>query len=350
VRPIVGEDQLAISALASYLDLSDPRNISCKTFDTSGLAKEMGSNNSKRDSISILSQNVRSMSKNFEKLYDVVQQVNEGSGNSFLFSVIAVQETWQVKECFNIPGYQKFIAKTRAEGNGGGIGFFVKDGYEFEILKEPSIFEKRVHESMFIRIIGKNQTGTVIGNIYRPNTAPYESIKRSTEHLSKSIEYIQQKYRHDSIVILGDFNIDLLGEENKDTLEFISELSSRGFMELISVPTRESDSSKTLLDHNWVCSKFRSQSGVVSSGISDHHATFLTLEHKPKSEKVQTTFLKRELNAAKISALDEALIQTDWSSVTNETNPAIAYTNFSQIFYVTFNTQCPVIMKKMKNK
>ena len=70
----------------------------------------------------------------------------------------------------------------------------------------------------------------MIGNVYRPNTAPYASIRRSTEYLSKSIEYIQQKYRHDSIVILGDFNIDLLGEENNDTLDFISELVSKGFI------------------------------------------------------------------------------------------------------------------------
>ena len=334
------------------MGLPDIRNTACEIFDTLELAKKMGQNinNSKRDSFSILSQNIRSMSKNFENLYGVTQQVNKESKNSFLFSVIAVQETWKVKEVFHIPGYQKFVSKTRAEGNGGGIGFFVREGCEFEILKEPSIFEKRVHESMFIRIAGGNQGGIVIGNVYRPNTAPYASIRRSTEYLSKSIEYIQQKYRHDSIVILGDFNIDLLGEENNDTLDFISELVSKGFIELISVPTRESDSSKTLLDHIWVCSKFRSQTGVVCSGISDHHATFLSIEHKPKADKGPNTFQKREINSAKISMLEQNLVHTDWSSVTNEKNPVIAYKNFFQLFYKTFNMHCPVITKRIKNK
>jgi hypothetical protein len=42
---------------------------------------------------------------------------------------------------------------------------------------------------MFIRIVGGSQGGIVI--IYRPNTAPYASIRRSTEYLSKSIEYIR---------------------------------------------------------------------------------------------------------------------------------------------------------------
>jgi len=112
------------------MGLPDIRNTACEIFDTLELAKKMGQNinKSKRDSFSILSQNIRSMSKNFENLYGVTQQVNKESKNSFLFSVIAVQETWKVKEVFHIPGYQKFVSKTRAEGNGGGIGFFCKGG------------------------------------------------------------------------------------------------------------------------------------------------------------------------------------------------------------------------------
>ena len=106
----IGEDELAVPALASYLDLLDAENSVCKKFDSSGLAKEMGRNCSKRNSFSIFSQNMRSISQNFDKLHDVVQEVNQGSGNSFLFSIIAVQETWKVNEIFNIPGYQKFIS------------------------------------------------------------------------------------------------------------------------------------------------------------------------------------------------------------------------------------------------
>ena len=293
---------------------------------------------------------MRSISQNFDKLYDVVQEVNQGSGNSFLFSIIAVQETWKVNEIFNIPGYQKFISKTRADGNGGGVGFFVREGCEFELLKEPSKFEKRVHESIFIRVIGKNKGGIVIGNIYRPNTAPYASVRKSTEYLSKSIDYIQKNFRHDSIVIVGDFNVDLAGEDSKETLNFTSELESRGFAELISIPTRENDSSNTLLDHIWVNSSFRNSVGVVSSGISDHHATFLTLEHKIKAEKGANTFQKRELKAANISLLKETLIQTDWSPITNIQNPVMAYNNFFQTSYEIFNTKCPIVTKKSRNK
>ena len=67
------------------MGLPDIRNTACEIFDTLELAKEMGQNinNSKRDSFSILSQNIRSMSKNFENLYGVTQQVNKESKNSF---------------------------------------------------------------------------------------------------------------------------------------------------------------------------------------------------------------------------------------------------------------------------
>ena len=71
----------------------------------------------------------------------------------------------------------------------------------------------------------------------------------------------------------------------------------------------------------------------MCSGISEHHATFLSLEHKPKADKGPNTFQKREINAAKISMLEQNLVYTDWSFVTNEKNPVIAYKNFFQLFY-----------------
>ena len=112
-----------------------------------------------------------------------------------------------------MPHYQKFISKTRTRGiAGGGIGFFVREGCEYEVLNEPSIYEERVHESLFIRVKGKNG-GVVIGNVYRPNTAPYANINKSTQHLSRSIDYVRRNFRNDSIVIVGDFNVDLLGED-----------------------------------------------------------------------------------------------------------------------------------------
>ena len=340
-----------IPTLASHLDLRDETESACLNFENyEGLSKILKSKTIKTEAFSILSQNVRSMSQNFESLRDLVQKINEDSKNNFLFTVLAVQETWQVREDFNIPRYQHFTSRARAGGNGGGIGFFVKEGCEFEVLGEASFFDERVHESLFIRILGKDNRSIVVGNVYRPNTAPYANVSKSTMYLSQSIDYIQRKYKNDSIIIVGDFNINLLGCENNDTLDFVSELSGKGFTEVITVPTRSGKTSKSLLDHIWVHSKFGCTAGVVSNEISDHDSTFLVLEHKLKSAKMTKHLQKRNIKESSISMLIQALAHSDWTSVTSISNPVEAYSNFFQTFYSLFNTHCPMETKKSKNK
>ena len=285
----------------------------------------------------------------YTNLLSVIQVVN-GSQKNILFSVIAVQETWGVKEDFNIARYQNFIYKTRKDISGGGIGFFVREGIEYEILDEPSIFEARIHESLFIRVTGGNNNGIVIGNVYRPNTHPFSNIKKSTSLLSKSIEHIRQRYKNDTIIIVGDFNIDLVSDENNSTSDFISELTSKGFLELITVPTRVTDTSETLLDHIWASTSYCSTSGVLDSGISDHYSTFLLLEQKIKPANKSPTFQKRTLKEANISSLKEALAQTDWSPITSTQNPVLSYNAFFQTFYKEFNIHCPIVTKKSRSK
>ena len=98
----------------------------CLSCDTSGFAAI--TNNLKRNHFSILSQNIRSLDANFEKFTEFLQQINEESKYNFLFSVIAMQETWQFQVKHNIPHYQKPIARTRSLCNGGGVDFFIREG------------------------------------------------------------------------------------------------------------------------------------------------------------------------------------------------------------------------------
>ena len=201
---------------------------------------------------------------------------------------------------------------------------------------------------MFIRIFGKNNSSIIVGNVYRPNTAPYANVIKSAKYISQSIEYIQRKYKNDSVIIVGDFNIILAGSETSDSLEFISELCGKGFTEVITVPTCARKTSKSLLDHIWVNSKFSSMAGVVSNEILDHDSTFLILDHKLNSAKKTHHTQKRNIKDSNISLLTQVLAHTDWTPVTSISNPVEAYSNFFQAFYSLFNTYAQLKQKSQK--
>ena len=91
------------------------------------------------------------------------------------------------------------------------------------------------------------------------------------------------KEANKTIVLLGDFNIDLL---NFDTSEYVStfldDLASNLLQPQILLPTRISNNSKTLID-NILCNILNTlvksaMSGNILSSISDHLPQFFILK------------------------------------------------------------------------
>ena len=57
-------------------------------------------------------------------------------------------------------------------GAGAELAFFIKDDISFNIREDLSTFIPHVFESVFIEISPKSGKHSIVGVIYRPNTAP----------------------------------------------------------------------------------------------------------------------------------------------------------------------------------
>ena len=74
------------------------------------------------------------------------------------FSVIALQEIWSINKQYDLTGYSKLLFKTRDMDSvpnpncGGGVGFFVRSNFEYEVLENESVFIEGVYESLWIRV------------------------------------------------------------------------------------------------------------------------------------------------------------------------------------------------------
>ena len=307
------------------------KNQSCQYFEPEEVNAEIDS-----DSFSILSHNVRSLSGHFESFKDMLYAMLPTN-----FSVIAMQEVWSIHKVYNLTGYSDMVFKTRdmnKERNpncGGGVGFFVHKKFEYEVLEEESIFVEGVYESLWIKVEVAKNIFKIVGNVYRPNTAPRASIKQAIEIHSSILTNISKNKDHSkcSIELVGDFNIDLLQFQNHDqTNDFLETSFSFGLLPVITKPTRITPNSATLIDHIWVRNKSEvHRAGVILCHISDHYPTFYA-HHIHQEKQTLKPFKTRITNKDAQNSFKKLLKNANFDSVLSNENPETAYHDFLSIY------------------
>ena len=116
-------------------------------------------------------------------------------------------------------------------------------------------------------------------------------------------------------VISGDYNVDLLKHEIKQTVnDYINAVHTEGCFNIINKPTRITDTSATLLDHVYTnVSQNISSRGILTFEILDHLPTFCSLTSKP--------ILKQEKNLIRdMNKFDMTKFLDDVYSLTQELN------------------------------
>ena len=309
----------------------------------------------KKNDFSIYSHNVRSLNGHWDNLLDILN-----TAPPIKFSVIALQEIWSVHKNYNIDGYEKFEYITRDKNSrpnpncGGGVGFFIDSKFkEYEILEDESVFIPHVYESIWIKIKVKNGQDKIIGNVYRPNTAPLASLEQSIQIHTDIIERIKKNKKHNkcNIQIVSDFNVNLLNFETHGlTNDYINSLISKSFIPLITLPTRIKHQSATLIDHIWsnnICC--HSNVGIIIDSLSDHFPVFYTENGQPEKIKLPDK-LTRNINSKTIPAFCKLLKSTSWKNFVSENNPNHAFENFFEIINSARDISFPEIKVNQKIK
>ena len=140
---------------------------------------------------------------------------------------------------FEIPGFT-FIRKDRKKGTGGGVGMFIRTELDFKRLNK---FEDEEIESIYVKFQPKSSKPFIVGTIYRPpDSSDYLSKKFETV-LSSRLETLEDINKE--IIILGDLNIDYLKKDNETIKDFFR---INGFVQLIKLPTRVTETTSTLID------------------------------------------------------------------------------------------------------
>lgn len=218
-------------------------------------------------SMNILHINIRSINKNIDEFKLYLANLK------MYFSIIVITETWMDNEDdwtdFEWNNYDCFHT-IRAGRRGGGVTVLTDRALGCSRLVNLCLVNDAV-ETCAVSFKLNNIYYAIVG-VYRP---PSSSISDFNHFFFNNIN--QRIISNSNSVILGDFNIDLLESSPSQAEDlFRDEFRSLHFMPIISVPTRVSGDSSTLIDHIWVNSLCPSQSGSIELPISDHFPIFVS--------------------------------------------------------------------------
>ena len=260
----------------------------CKFYNLDEFAKAKFKSD---HNFSILHLNIASLQYHIEDLKILIKVID------YNFDVIAISESKLMKDSppikdLTIPNYQ--YIHTPTEASKGGTLMYFSDKLIYKPRKDLELYQSKQVESTFAEVIMPKGKNLIVGCIYKHHNIDQEQFSKMIYPL---LEKLNKERKN--VYIAGDFNIDLIKmEKEPKTKLYFDTITNAKFMPLITLPTRITSSTKTLID-NILTNQFSSdiKSGNLSVSISDHIPQFVIfpLQHKnflPKDHNIKIRDVK----------------------------------------------------------
>jgi hypothetical protein len=336
-RVNLDEDRLAYLkfnplSFDNYKNLSLSQNIdpdsnfysdicSCDYYTESGLSKTIQDNCAYSEDLSFFHLNIRSLGRNFDSLTNLLLLVDHK------FSVIGISETWlqDSSHTVDIDGYN-FVHSHRNDRSGGGLGLYLSLELEYKLRKDLSFPKQSCVESLFIEILtnakGKN---IIVGIIYRP---PKQNVHEFINSLNTLMGIISKENK--ICYLMGDFNLNLLNHHSHQlTAEFLDIMFGYMFFPLITLPTRITSHTATIIDNIFTNhSDNYSFNGLLLSDISDHLPIFCITRSRLMDRNNDTYIVFRDKNATNAAKFRHRLSNVNWQNLEGFYDPLKAYESF----------------------
>ena len=108
------------------------------------------------------------------------------------------------------------IEKTQTESTAGGALLYINKRHSYKTRPDLAIYKPKKLESIFVEVVLPKKSNLIVGCIYKH---PCMDICTFNDHYLNPLLDNLSKEANKTIVLLGDFNIDLL---NFDTSEYVS--------------------------------------------------------------------------------------------------------------------------------
>ena len=279
--------------LQTQYDIQNPLQIlqgssyyDTETFKT--LVRNKGNN------FRIFSSNIQSINAKFDELEAYVLELEQ---MQFHYSVLCLQECW-IKHNDDITQIQSgnytSIVQGALSNTRGGLPMYIHETHTYKVLDNHFKFDTWEYQTVKITGGGTNKDIIII-NIYRPPNDIQQHYKTFIDEFAKLLSCFDKS--NSEIIITGDLNIDLLKINQRPIFsEFYDILTANSYLPKITLPTRFTETSGTLID-NFFCKltniTIESVAGILTKTFSDHQLYFILLNaiiekpHMPKYIKIR---------------------------------------------------------------
>ena len=217
--------------------------------------------------------------------------------------------------------------------NRGGICLYATKCLKVRSIIVPDHNAVCACENLWITVANQYGNKCIIGLVYRsPSNTDFLA------HFKTDLEYITSLNQY--TIIMGDFNYDLY--KPTDTINDYKDTLENFFLEqIMTLPTRVTTSTMTLIDHIWTSDMSLISNLQVQSGLSDHQLVSFNLNIQQVTIK-QQPFKIRSLDKINIDNYQNDLNNIDWSFLTSTKCIDETWDNFKGKILTILDQHAPV--------
>lgn len=259
--------------------------------------------------------------------------------------VLGLTETWwkdDISACGSLQNYELVDSYCRRNHIRGGVAIFVRR--DTAPRANPINFDRNLISELDFEVAAIELDKTVcILSIYR---SPAGEFNIFINRLTSLLNTICQKYSN--IIICGDLNVDKLKKRDRENLVLHDLFGSYQLVSLIDRPTRICGHSKTAIDY--LVTNLGDVTGwdIIHFPASDHTAQSLEWKYGITADVDQFRF-KRMLGPDNIKEF-KYLFGSSRLDLDVEDNIDVAFDKFFGHFIYCYNTACPSLRFKNRNK
>ena len=251
----------AIERFAQNCDENSEDNVKCNYYTNEDFNSSFSGISSY---LSFLHLNISSLPKHHDNLDTMLNSLKHN------FKVIGISETRlteaSIPHNLTLEGYKEpYLIGTKASA--GGTALYVSNDTESKPRKDLSalLYSDKELESTFCELVFNKQENIIVGCIYKHPTMKIDNFSKN--FFTPFLQKVNKENKR--LVLLGDFNINLLDYgTNNSTNEFADSLHSFFLLPSISLPTRITETSSTLIDNIYFTpTKYKATSGNLLYGI-----------------------------------------------------------------------------------
>ena len=281
-----------------YEDISVPTD--CKYYSTIDYHTL-----ERNTSLDIFHNNINGLENKFDKIYEFLMK------NNSKCDIIAISETSEKIDSnfltnINASGYDMF--STASHSSRGGVALYINSSLKFTERIDLKSSSKHF-ESVWTEIKSTNSKNVLCASIYRHPHNDTISLSSFFEYFEKTLLKIIPENK--DVYICGDFNFDLLKINNCSKIKkFYELLHSFGLLPQITIPTRTTDNTATIIDNIFTNNFSHSKiSGNILTDFSDHFSQFLSVKETSLETKNLKIYKRDYSNFSVESFRDDVSIQ-----------------------------------------